>query len=124
MTLTGKENQITITANEKMSDFEIEQAIRDAETYAAQDNTRRSALEVTQEAQKLLTTSEQSLAKCGKQIDKAEKKQVKADIAALRKILFKTKPANLTEGQITDIRSAMNVLEGSSSHVRSLAGDN
>ena len=24
---TGKENQITITANEKMSDFEIEQAI-------------------------------------------------------------------------------------------------
>ena len=121
---TGKENQITITANEKMSDFEIEQAIRDAETYAAQDNTRRSALEVTGEAQKLLATSEQALAKCGKQIDKAEKKQVKADIAALRKILFKTKPANLTEGQITDIRSAMNVLEGSSSHVRSLAGDN
>ena len=121
---TGKENQITITANEKMSDFEIEQAIRDAETYAAQDNTRRSALEVTGEAQKLLATSEQALAKCGKQIDKAEKKQVKADIAALRKILFKTKPANLTEGQITDIRSAMNVLEGSSNHVRSLAGDN
>ncbi len=121
---TGKENQITITANEKMSDFEIEQAIRDAETYAAQDNTRRSALEVTGEAQKLLATSEQALAKCGKQIDKAEKKQVKADIAALRKILFKTKPANLTEGQITDIRNAMNVLEGSSSHVRSLAGDN
>lgn len=121
---TGKENQITITANEKMSDFEIEQAIRDAETYSAQDNTRRSALEVTQEAQKLLAQSEQALAKCGKQIDKAEKKQVKADIAALRKILFKTKPANLTEGQITDIRSAMNVLEGSSSHVRSLAGDN
>lgn len=121
---TGKENQITITANEKMSDFEIEQAIRDAETYAAQDNTRRSALEVTGEAQKLLATSEQALAKCGKQIDKAEKKQVKADIVALRKILFKTKPANLTEGQITDIRSAMNVLEGSSSHVRSLAGDN
>ena len=120
---TGKENQITITANEKMSDFEIEQAIRDAETYASQDNTRRSALEVTQEAQKLLAQSEQALAKCGKQIDKAEKKQVKADIVALRKILFKTKPANLTEGQITDIRSAMNVLEGSSSHVRALAGN-
>ena len=120
---TGKENQITITANEKMSDFEIEQAIRDAETYASQDQTRRSALEVTGEAQKLLAQSEQALAKCGKQLDKAEKKQVKADIAALRKILFKTKPANLTEGQITDIRSAMNVLEGSSSHVRALAGN-
>ena len=87
------------------------------------DGADVTTLEVTQEAQKLLATSEQALAKCGKQIDKAEKKQVKADIAALRKILFKTKPANLTEGQITDIRSAMNVLEGSSSHVRALAGE-
>ena len=120
---TGKENQITITANEKMSDFEIEQAIRDAETYASQDQTRRSALEVTQEAQKLLATSEQALSKCGKQLEKAEKKQVKADIANLRKVLFKTKPANLTEGGIADIRSAMNVLEGTSRHVRSLAGE-
>ncbi len=121
---TGKENQITITANEKMSDFEIEQAIRDAETYASQDQTRRSALEVTQEAQKLLAQTEQALSKCGKQLEKAEKKQVKADVSNLRKILFKTKPANLTEGGIADIRSAMNVLEGSSRHVRALSGDN
>lgn len=120
---TGKENQITITANEKMSDFEIEQAIRDAETYASQDQTRRSALEVTQEAQKLLNQAEHALSKCGKQLEKAEKKRVKADIANLRKVLFKTKPSNLTEGGIADIKSAMNVLEGSSRHVRSLAGE-
>ena len=120
---TGKENQITITANEKMSDFEIEQAIRDAETYASQDQTRRSALEVTQEAQKLLNQAEHALSKCGKQLEKAEKKQVKADIANLRKVLFKTKPANLTEGGIADIRSAMNILEGSSRNVRTLAGE-
>lgn len=120
---TGKANQITITANEKMSDFEIEQAIRDAETYAAQDETRRKALDVTTEAQKLLNRVDHALSSVGKQIDKAEKKQVKKDADALRKVLFKTKPANLTEGDMLNIRDAMNVLQSTAGHILSMAGD-
>lgn len=120
---TGKEQSITITANEKMSDFEIEQAIKDAELYASQDQTRREALAVTSEAEKLLAATEQALSKCGKQLEKAEKKQVKSDISALRKLLFKSKPTNLSEGDILNIRSAMNVLESSGNHVRTLAGN-
>ena len=74
---TGKEQSITITANEKMSDDEIEQAIRDAEQYAAQDNQYRDALSVCGEAQVLLANTEQALNICEKKLDKTEKKQVK-----------------------------------------------
>ncbi|MDO4493080.1 MAG: molecular chaperone DnaK, partial [Clostridia bacterium] len=51
---TGKQQSITITANEKMSDDEIQQAIRDAEQYAAEDAARREALTIHNEADALL----------------------------------------------------------------------
>ena len=51
---TGKEQSITITDTERMSDDEIEAAMRDAEQYAAQDQVRRDGLAVREEAQRLL----------------------------------------------------------------------
>ena len=70
---TGKEQSITITANQKMSDAEIEAAIRDAEQYAYEDQMRRDAMTVCAEAQVLLTKVEQALSAEKKQIDKAER---------------------------------------------------
>ncbi|MBO5365913.1 MAG: molecular chaperone DnaK, partial [Peptococcaceae bacterium] len=76
---TGKEQSITITANQKMSDAEIEAAIRDAEQYAYEDQMRRDAMTVCAEAQVLLTKVEQALSAEKKQIDKAERKQIKEE---------------------------------------------
>jgi len=117
---TGKEQSITITANEKMSDEEIEQAIRDAEQYAAQDGVRREALEVCNEAQRLLAKVEQALAAAGKQIGKEEKKAVKADCNALSKLLSKAKPAKMEQSDIMAIREIMARLEHSAAHVISV----
>ena len=117
---TGKEQSITITANEKMSDDEIEQAIRDAEQYAAQDNQYRDALSVCGEAQVLLANTEQALNICGKKLEKTEKKQVKSDCDALRKLLSRAKPEKLSEADLFNIRSAMSTVESSGSHVRQL----
>ena len=49
---TGKEQSITITANDRMSDMEIEQAIHDAQEYAGQDEQRRDALELVEKRRK------------------------------------------------------------------------
>lgn len=117
---TGKEQSITITANEKMSDDEIEQAIRDAEQYAAQDKQYRDALTLCGEAQVLLASTEQALNLCGKKLEKTEKKQVKSDCDALRKLLSRTKPEKLSEAELSNIRSAMSTVESSGSHVRQL----
>ena len=71
---TGKAQSITISNNDKMSDAEIEQAICDAEQYAAQDGVRRNSLEMVNHAGKVLSEAEQALHKVGKQLEKEEKK--------------------------------------------------
>ena len=47
---TGKQQSITITSNDSMSEDEIQQAIRDAQVYAGQDQTRKDAVEVLGDA--------------------------------------------------------------------------
>ncbi|MDO5327190.1 MAG: molecular chaperone DnaK [Clostridia bacterium] len=112
---TGKEQGITITANDKMSDAEIDAAIRDAEQYAAQDQVRREALETGHEAQQLINNVEKALDGKGKQIDKAEKKQIKENVNALRKLLYKNKPDQMTAEELSHIRAAMEQVRQSSS---------
>ena len=118
---TGKQQSITITANEKMSDAEIEQAIRDAEQYAAQDRTRREALGIVGEAQQALSKTEQAMSRVSKRLDKEEKKRVREDIAALRKLLMKARPEKLTDADVANLRSALEKLSQSGEHVIRLA---
>ena len=119
---TGKAQSITITANEKMSDAEIEQAIRDAEKYASQDQLRRDTMEITDAGQRLIMKAENAMHKAGKQLDKEEKKQIKADCSALRKLLSKVKPEKMTGEELDQIRRAMQQLERTSEHACSLVG--
>ena len=119
---TGKQQSIVIDDNERMSDSEIQQAMRDAEQYAAQDGVRREALAVLDEGRKLADSANRALATAGKQIDKAEKKQVKADLAALQRLLAK-KVDKVTEADVTALRAAIAQLESSSANVRTLAGN-
>lgn len=118
---TGKAQSITITANNKMSEEEIQQAIRDAEQYASQDGVRRSALDVNGEAQRLLLQAERALGAAGKQIEKEEKKRVKGDCAALRKTMGK-RADKMTEADIAAVQEAMARLQVSAAHVIELEG--
>jgi molecular chaperone DnaK len=117
---TGKEQSITITADDRMSDAEIEQAIRDARQYEGQDRLRRNALELTSEAQTLLAKTQQAMKKAGKQVEKEEKKQIKKDSAALQKLLMKFRVDKVKESDIENIRSAKQQLESSSARVLAL----
>ena len=114
---TGKEQSITITADDRMSDAEIEQAMRDAREYAGQDSLRREALELINDGNSLLSKVQQSLKNAGKEIDKAEKKQIKSDSAALQKYLAKLKVDSVTKGEIENLKQAKLQLESSSSHL-------
>ena len=111
---TGKEQSITITANDKMSEAEIQQAIRDAEQYAEQDQLRRESMDIINNANQLLMKAENAMSKAGKKLDKEEKKQIKAQCAELRKLLSKAKPEKMTGGDIAQIRDLMGRLERSS----------
>ena len=117
---TGMAQSITITASDRMTDAEIEQAMKDATEYAGLDNLRREAMEVTSDAYKLLNRVQQALKDFGKQLDKAEKKQIKNDCASLQKYLSKLHVDNVTEEELEHIRQEKVRLEGSSAHLLSL----
>jgi molecular chaperone DnaK len=119
---TGKAQSITITADDRMSDSEIEQAIRDAQQYAGQDSLRRDALSLHSEAQTLYSQAQQALKNGGKEIEKEEKKQIKKDSKALEKLLMKFRVDKVTEEQLNEIRSAKQQLESSSARVREIYG--
>jgi len=54
---TGKHQEITLTQSTHMSDAEIEQAMRDAERYAAEDARRKESAEIRNQAEQLLYES-------------------------------------------------------------------
>jgi molecular chaperone DnaK len=71
---TGKSQQITITASSNMSREDIDSAIRDAESYAAEDETIRERAYIIERAEQLLYRA----AAAEKGMDRAQKKQVVA----------------------------------------------
>ncbi len=111
---TGREQSITITENGKMSEADIQQAIRDAENYASEDGVRRDAVNINNEANALIIRAEQAIRKLGKTMDKNEKKLIQYDIANLRKLLMKNRPDKTSAEQVAAIKAAMDQLSASS----------
>ena len=116
---TGKQQSITIDDSGRMSDDEVDRAIRDAEQYAEQDEARRDAMLAREEAQRLANEADQALAQKGKQLEKDEKEQIKADVAAVRKLLSK-KVDKVDEADVAALRTASEQLERSSARARNL----
>lgn len=114
---TGKEQSITITADDRMSDMEIQQAMQDAQNYAAQDQVRKDAIEVLGEANKLLVQTERCVKNAGKQLDRATKKQIKGDTNRLQKLVAKCRLGRVEAAQLEEIRAAKQQLENSAAEV-------
>lgn len=110
---TGKEQSITITADDRMSDAEIAQAMQEAHEYAGLDTLRRDALEVSGEANALLVKAQQILNDKNSPIDKAKKKEVKKDVKTLQKSLTKLRVDKVTQEEIDRIRQDKLQLEES-----------
>jgi len=117
---TGKAQSITITASDRMTDEEIEQAMKDATEYAGLDNLRREAMEISSDAYKLLTKVQQALKESGKKLDKAEKKQIKSDCAQLQKYLTKLRVEAASQEEVDHIKQVKAQLEQSSAHLLGL----
>lgn len=120
---TGKEQSITITANDRMSESEIEQAMRDANMYAGEDKLKRNALDLQNESLKLANNVDNAIKKGGKEIDKAEKKKAKKSSAALRKAIMKLKIEKVTEADYNNILTLKEELEKDSSSILARYGE-
>ena len=84
---TGKEQQITITASSGLSEAEIDQMVKDAETHAAEDQQKREEVEVHNQADSLIYETEKNLGEFGDKVDEAIKSNVENAVAELKQAL-------------------------------------
>lgn len=118
---TGKEQSITITDDGRMSDAEIEAAIRDAEMYAGEDQARRDKMEAISNAQRVAGEVNALYGKVQKQLGKDEKKQIKSDLAIVSKITGK-KMEKLGDADFAELSSASARLEEAAARLRTMEG--
>lgn len=84
---TGKEQAITITSSTKLSDEEIEQKIKEAEMNAEADAKRQEEIEIRNNADSLIYTSEKTLDELKDQVSEDEKSKVEGLVAELRELI-------------------------------------
>ena len=84
---TGKEQAITITSSTKLSDEEIEEKIKEAEMNADADAKRQEEIEVRNNADSLIYTSEKTLDELKDQVSEDEKSQIEELVKELRDLL-------------------------------------
>ena len=88
---TGKMQEITVTGSNNMSQADIQQAIRDAEQYAAEDNKVRAGMEYKAKLEQLTYQA----AEKRKTMDRAQKKQLDAAVKEARHALRKKEPEQM-----------------------------
>lgn len=110
---TGKEQEITITSSNNMTEEEIERARRDAAMYENEDAEHKEWLDIRFESENFVNRVDNLLRQHKKEIDRSTRSAIKSDMRQLRKSISKTKPETITKEQAEEIRCAKEKLESS-----------
>lgn len=84
---TGKEQSIRITASTNLSDSDVDKMVADAEKYAEEDKKRREAVELKNQADSLVYTSEKTIKDLGDKVSDDVKAKVEAGAERLKKAI-------------------------------------
>ena len=84
---TDKEQSITISGQSNLSDDDIDQMVKDAESHAEEDRQRREAAEVRNNADALVYQIEKVLADQGEQVSDDDKAEVQTALDKLKEVL-------------------------------------
>jgi len=83
---TGKEQSIRIEASSGLNQEEIDKMKRDAEAHAEEDKKKKEKVEIKNNADTLVFTTEKALKEAGDKISAEKKKPVEEKIEALKKL--------------------------------------
>jgi len=84
---TGKEQSLNITAPNKLDESEVERMKKEAEEHAEQDKQKKEEIEVVNNADSLVYTSEKQFKEFEGKVDEKQLAGVKEKIDALKKLL-------------------------------------
>jgi len=101
---TGKEQRITITAPNKLSKDEIDKKVKEAEQHAEEDKKRQEEIEIRNNADSMIYTSEKTLEELADKVDADKKSKIEDLVKELRDLIsgqnldaIKTKTDELTK---------------------------
>ena len=83
---TGKEQQIRIQASGGLSDADIEQMVKDAESHSAEDKERRELVETKNQAEAVIHTTERNIKEHGDKVTDSDKAGIEAALDELRAV--------------------------------------
>ena len=84
---TGNEQNVSITASTNLSEEDIQKAVKDAEAHASEDKKRKEEVEVKNNAESLIYSSQKTLDDLGDKISGEEKAKVETEIDNVKKAL-------------------------------------
>ncbi len=84
---TGKEQAIKIESSGGLSDEEVEKMVNDAEQFAEEDKEKREGVEVRNQAETLIYSTEKSVSELGEKLPEEDKTKIEACSEQLKKSL-------------------------------------
>ncbi len=110
---TGKEQHITITAGSNMSDEDIDKAVKEAAEFEAADKKRKEAIDAKNEADAIITQTEQAMNEAGDKLSDTDKQAVQADIDALKATVSAIGENEPTDAQVEELKAGKEKLMNS-----------
>ncbi len=84
---TGKEQSIKITASSGLSEAEIDKLVKEAEAHGEEDKKKKELIELKNQADSMIYSTEKNLKEMGDQIDADQKSRIEDSIAKLKKAM-------------------------------------
>lgn len=84
---TGKEQKITITSSSGLSDSEIERMRQDAEAHAEEDKKKREQVEIKNQADSLVYSTEKLISENGDKLKPESKEKLESELATFKTVL-------------------------------------
>jgi len=108
---TGKEQKIQIQASGGLSDDEIKKMVKDAEANKEADKKKRETVDVRNQADMIIHTTEKNLKEHGSKISDLDKKNIESGISDLRNSLKGTDTEEVKKKTQALIQSSMKLGE-------------
>ena len=103
---TGKEQKIRIESSSGLSEDEINKMVNEAEAHAEEDKKEKEKVEVTNEADAMIYSTEKSLKEYGDKVSADDKAKIEAALSDLK--------TSVQSGNIEDIKAKVEALKQAS----------
>jgi molecular chaperone DnaK len=108
---TGKEQKIQIQASGGLSDEEIEKMVKDAEANKEEDKKKRESVDVRNQADTLIHSTEKNLKEHGAKVSDAEKKAIEDASSSLKESIKGTDIEDIKKKTETLVQASMKLGE-------------